>query len=33
VALETLPTATLTPAVIGDWLPRVARYSFHPVEV
>ena len=32
-ALETLPTATLTPAVIEDWLPRVARYSFHPVEV
>ena len=28
-----LPTASLTPAVVRDWLPRVARYSFHPVTV
>ena len=27
-----LPTETLTPAVIKDWLPRVARYSFHHVN-
>ena len=31
-ACEDLPTATLTPAVIADWLSKVARYSFHPVE-
>jgi hypothetical protein len=28
-----LPTATLAPAVIEAWLPKVARYSYHPVEV
>jgi hypothetical protein len=28
-----LPADTLTPAVIKDWLPRVARYSFHHVGV
>jgi KAP family P-loop domain len=28
-----LPIATLTPEVIDAWLPKVARYSFHPVEV
>ncbi|MFG1626094.1 P-loop NTPase fold protein [Kribbella sp. NPDC049227] len=32
-ACEVLPTATLDPAVIEAWLPKVARYSFHPVEV
>jgi hypothetical protein len=25
-----LPTETLTPEVIDAWLPKVARYSFHP---
>lgn len=28
-----LPTAMLTPEIIDAWLPKVARYSFHPVEV
>ena len=28
-----LPTASLTSGVVRDWLPRVARYSFHPVTV
>ncbi|WP_404386482.1 hypothetical protein LL946_07890 [Knoellia locipacati] len=27
-----LPMSTLTPVLIREWLPRVARYSFHPVE-
>jgi hypothetical protein len=31
-ACDKLPTETLTPAVIRDWLPRVARYSFHHVD-
>ena len=31
-ACKDLPTATLTPEIIETWLPRVARYSFHPVE-
>ena len=26
-----LPTGTLTPQIIGTWLPKVARYSFHAV--
>ena len=31
-ACERLPTSTLTPAVIDVWMPRVARYSFHPID-
>ena len=32
-ACADLPNSTLTPEVIDAWLPKVARYSFHPVEV
>jgi hypothetical protein len=32
-ACDELPTDTLTPEVIEEWLPRVARYSFHAVQV
>lgn len=31
-ACDKLPTEALTPAVVKDWLPRVARYSFHHVD-
>jgi hypothetical protein len=33
LACDCVPVTSLTPTVIRDWLPRVARYSFHPVEV
>lgn len=32
-ACDGLPTDTLTPDVIAAWLPKVARYSFHPVSL
>jgi hypothetical protein len=32
-ACADLPTAKLTPEIIDAWLPKVARYSFHPLEV
>ncbi|GAA3620950.1 KAP family P-loop NTPase fold protein [Microlunatus ginsengisoli] len=31
-ACADLPTASVTPEIIATWLPKVGRYSFHPVS-